>query len=201
VAPGRGGKIGERRTAPRMIARAGRAFPSHTRGGDRFEVARTGTGAMRVHPLVIEIMAEVGIDLGAHSSKTFDKLLAQPWDRVITACDTTNDRRPTFPAGTTRLHWSFEDPSAAQGPRTSTLKCSAASATRSWTRSAAGSFCRRPEPPATPVQAGSVQLAAARGRTRAPEQGHCSQRTLLFVRGVRADRTESGQRGRSTRPS
>jgi len=84
-------------------------------GGDRFEAASAGTEATRVHPLAIRVMREVGIDLGGHSSKTFDQFLAQPWDCVITVCDNANERCPIFPARTTRLHWSFEDPSAAAG--------------------------------------------------------------------------------------
>jgi len=83
--------------------------------GDRFEAASAGTEATRVHPLAIRVMDEVGIDLRRHSSKAFDQFLAQPWDCVITVCDDANERCPNFPARTTRLHWSFEDPSAATG--------------------------------------------------------------------------------------
>ena len=91
-------------------------------GGDRFEAASAGTEATRVHPLAIRVMDEVGIDLGGHSSKTFDEFLAQPWDCVITVCDNANERCPIFPARTTRLHWSFEDPSAATGSEEERLR-------------------------------------------------------------------------------
>jgi arsenate reductase len=83
--------------------------------GDRFEVASAGTEATRVHPLAVRAMAEVGIDLGPHSSKTVDTLLGRPWDYVITVCDSANERCPVFPGHTTRLHWSFDDPSQATG--------------------------------------------------------------------------------------
>jgi arsenate reductase len=33
----------------------------------------------------------------------------------ITVCDSANERCPVFPERTTRLHWSFEDPSRASG--------------------------------------------------------------------------------------
>ena len=84
-------------------------------GGDRFEASSAGTEATRVHPLAIRVMDEVGIDLGGHSSKTFDQFLAKPWDCVITVCDDANERCPIFPSPTTHLHWSFDDPSAAAG--------------------------------------------------------------------------------------
>jgi arsenate reductase len=83
--------------------------------GDRFEVANAGTEATRVHPLAIPAMQEVGIDISAHRSKTIDGLLGDPWEYVITVCDNTNERCPLFPRRTTRLHWSFEDPSQAIG--------------------------------------------------------------------------------------
>ena len=83
--------------------------------GDRFEVASAGTEATRVHPLAIRAMGEVGIDLSGHTSKTIDAFLGQPWDYVITVCDSANQRCPIFPALTTRLHWSFDDPSQAAG--------------------------------------------------------------------------------------
>ena len=91
-------------------------------GGDRFEAASAGTEATRVHPLAIRVMGEVGIDIGGHSSKTLDGFLGRPWDSVITVCDNANERCPIFPARTARLHWSFEDPSAASGSEDEQLR-------------------------------------------------------------------------------
>lgn len=83
--------------------------------GDRFDVASAGTEATRVHPLAIRAMEEIGIDLTGHTSKTIDMLADQPWDYVIIVCDSANERCPIFPRGTTRIHWSFDDPSQAAG--------------------------------------------------------------------------------------
>jgi arsenate reductase (thioredoxin) len=82
---------------------------------DRFEVASAGTEATRVHPLAIRVMDELGIDLRGHTSKTVERFVAEPWDVVLTVCDDANERCPIFPGRVTRLHWSFEDPSAATG--------------------------------------------------------------------------------------
>jgi arsenate reductase len=90
--------------------------------GERFEVASAGTEATRVHPLAIRAMGEVGIDLSGHASKTVDGLLDQPWDYVITVCDHANERCPVFPGRTTRIHWSFEDPSPAAGTEAERLE-------------------------------------------------------------------------------
>ena len=43
--------------------------------GDRFEVASAGTIATRVRPEAIEAMAETGIDISRHRSKTIDEIL------------------------------------------------------------------------------------------------------------------------------
>src|SRR5207249_11175298 len=68
-----------------------------------------------LHPLASRAMADVGIDLSRHTSKSVETLLDQPWDHVITVCDSANERCPIFPKPTHRLHWSFPDPSQARG--------------------------------------------------------------------------------------
>lgn len=83
--------------------------------GDRFEVASAGTEARGVNALAVRAMAEVGLDLAGHTSKTLDRFLGEPWDFVITVCDHAKEACPVFPAGAARLHWSFDDPSAALG--------------------------------------------------------------------------------------
>jgi arsenate reductase len=82
---------------------------------DRFEVASAGTEARGVNPLAGRAMAEIGVDLCGHTSKTLDHFLREPWDYVITVCDNANESCPVFPGRVTRLHWSFDDPSAAAG--------------------------------------------------------------------------------------
>jgi arsenate reductase len=83
--------------------------------GDRFEAASAGTEARGINPLAVRVMAEAGVDLGGHTSKTLERFLGEPWDYVITVCDSANEACPLFPAATTRLHWSFDDPAAARG--------------------------------------------------------------------------------------
>jgi arsenate reductase len=85
------------------------------RAGDRVDVESAGTEETRVNPLAIRAMREVGIELSGHRSKTLDEFLDQPWDAVITVCDSANERCPVFPRSAQRLHWSFEDPSKARG--------------------------------------------------------------------------------------
>ena len=83
--------------------------------GDRFEVQSAGTEQTRVNPLAIQVMAEEGIDISAHTSKLVSGLMAEHWDHVITVCDDANESCPIFPGQVKRLHWSFQDPSRATG--------------------------------------------------------------------------------------
>ena len=84
-------------------------------GGDRFEAFSAGTEASRVRPLAVRAMAELGIDISGHESKTLDRYLDQDFDAVITVCDQANESCPVFFGARERLHWSFPDPSKAQG--------------------------------------------------------------------------------------
>ena len=54
-------------------------------------------------------MAEIGIDISAHQSKTLDELDGD-FDYVVTVCDHASETCPFFPARTAVRHHSFDDP-------------------------------------------------------------------------------------------
>ena len=83
--------------------------------GDRFEAHSAGTEATHVRQLAIRAMDEVGVDITGQESKTLDRYLEEPFDYVITGCDDASEACPFFPGAENRLHWSFEDPSRAEG--------------------------------------------------------------------------------------
>ncbi len=83
--------------------------------GYRFEVESAGTIATFVRPQAIAAMAEVGIDISGHRSKSLDEFMGTPFDYVITVCDNANETCPIFPGPARRIHWSFDDPAAAVG--------------------------------------------------------------------------------------
>lgn len=84
-------------------------------GRDRFEAASAGTEATGVRPEAIAVMAEIGIDISGHASKTLEPFVGQPFDRLITVCDDANEACPTLPGVTRREHWSIDDPSDVVG--------------------------------------------------------------------------------------
>jgi arsenate reductase len=83
--------------------------------GDRFEIMSAGTEATSVRPEAIRAMADLGVDISGQSSKTLERYLGEPFDYVVTVCDDTNESCPVFPGAENRLHWSFQDPSRAEG--------------------------------------------------------------------------------------
>jgi len=78
--------------------------------GDRVAVASAGTVPKGVHPIAIRVMAEVGIDISAHTSDPVERYVDQDFDLVITVCDTAREQCPVFPGAKRLLHYAFEDP-------------------------------------------------------------------------------------------
>lgn len=86
--------------------------------GDLFEAHSAGFEPRSLNPLAVEVMKEVGIDISQQKSKSvFDLVKAgMIFSYVITVCDEASEEMcPIFPGITTRLHWSFRDPSALTG--------------------------------------------------------------------------------------
>ena len=84
--------------------------------GDLFDVQSAGSKpAGYVHPLAISVMAEIGIDISAHTSKPMTQFLAQPVETVITVCGNADQVCPVYPGQLNRHHWPFDDPAHATG--------------------------------------------------------------------------------------
>jgi len=82
-----------------------------------FEVHSAGTKpADDVHPLAIEAMREIGIDISSNKTKSVNEFLNQSFDYVITVCDNARETCPVFFGNVAhQLHLGFEDPAAAEG--------------------------------------------------------------------------------------
>ncbi len=83
--------------------------------GDRFEVLSAGTHPVGLNPKAVAAMGEIGIDISQHRSKSLEEFLGQPFDYVITVCDSAKEACPIFPGAAQALHYSFTDPAAAPG--------------------------------------------------------------------------------------
>jgi protein-tyrosine-phosphatase/N-acetylglutamate synthase-like GNAT family acetyltransferase len=78
--------------------------------GTRAVVASAGSMPSRVNPYAIEVMAELGLDLGAHRSKSVDEIDPAGVDTVITLC--AEEVCPVFLGRARRLHWPIPDPAS-----------------------------------------------------------------------------------------
>ena len=84
--------------------------------GDLFEVHSAGSKpAGYVHPLAIRAMAEIGLDISGHRSKSMSEFLTTPVETVITVCGVADQACPVFPGQVNRHHWPFDDPAHAAG--------------------------------------------------------------------------------------
>ncbi|MGC8876661.1 arsenate reductase ArsC [Thermus sp.] len=79
--------------------------------GVDLEVHSAGTEKTFVKEEARQAMAEVGLDLSGHFSKTLWEV-PDPWgfDLVLTVCDQAKEACPAYPARTAKRHVSFPDP-------------------------------------------------------------------------------------------
>ncbi len=72
--------------------------------------------AGNVHPLAVEVMTELGIDISRHTPNNVSEYLTENWDYVITVCGSAQENCPFFTGKVRhRLHFGFEDPSGIVG--------------------------------------------------------------------------------------
>jgi arsenate reductase len=72
--------------------------------------------AASVHPMAVQVMREVGLDISGQEPKPVDSFLGRTFDYVVTVCDGANESCPMFTGEVRhRLHIGFDDPAEATG--------------------------------------------------------------------------------------
>jgi arsenate reductase len=95
------------------------------RCGDFFEAESAGLEPGKLNPLAVEVLREIGIDISKNKTRAvFDVFKSgELFAYVITVCaESEAEACPIFPGVTTRLHWSFPDPSKFTGTHEETLE-------------------------------------------------------------------------------
>jgi arsenate reductase (thioredoxin) len=84
--------------------------------GDQWHARSAGTQpAGAVHPLAVQVMAELGIDIAAQAPKSTDVFRETAFDLVATVCDAAAESCPLWLGGGRVMHVGFPDPAAAIG--------------------------------------------------------------------------------------
>jgi arsenate reductase len=82
--------------------------------GDKYEAKSAGVTPTQINPYVVKAMAEVGVDISTHRSKSIMEFQGKAFDYVVTVCDAARENCPFFP-GKIEIDKSFPDPSAFTG--------------------------------------------------------------------------------------
>ncbi len=76
-------------------------------------ISSAGSQPSRLNPLATKALAEIGIDISAHRSKSVDDIPPADVDVVVTLC--AEEVCPVFLGKALRVHWGLPDPAAADG--------------------------------------------------------------------------------------
>ena len=68
-----------------------------------------------VHPLALQVLAEIGIVPAHPRSKSTEEFRSAPFDLVVTVCDDAAENCPVWLGQGRRVHLGFPDPAQAQG--------------------------------------------------------------------------------------
>ncbi|MCE5276489.1 MAG: arsenate reductase ArsC [Planctomycetaceae bacterium] len=78
--------------------------------GDAIEAHSAGIVAHGLNPQAAAVMAEAGVDISDHRSKTLAEVMDVPFDYVVTVCANANETCPVFPGRAKVVHVGFDDP-------------------------------------------------------------------------------------------
>ena len=78
--------------------------------GDRIVVFSAGIETHGLNPRAVQVMAEAGVDISGHKSKTVADLPTKDFDFVVTVCAHAHGSCPLFPGKTKVIHVGFDDP-------------------------------------------------------------------------------------------
>ena len=73
-----------------------------------WRVFSAGSRPTLTHPLAVEVLREVGIDISEQRSKDLDAVPLADADFIVTLCG--DEVCPVVPSGATHLHWPLPDP-------------------------------------------------------------------------------------------
>jgi arsenate reductase (thioredoxin) len=86
------------------------ALVNHLCGADWQAVSAGTHPTGYVHPLAVEVLKEIGIDVSQARSKSMDEFHHAVFDLVVTVCDSAAEECPLWLGQGKRMHIGFPDP-------------------------------------------------------------------------------------------
>ena len=90
--------------------------------GDAHRVYSAGTAPKEIHPLTIQVMKEVGIDISGQYSKGIESIPLNEIQRIVTLCAEGAEDCPTLTKKVEHIYWPLRDPALAQGGQEEILR-------------------------------------------------------------------------------
>lgn len=78
--------------------------------GEFYEVYSAGIERHGLNPRAVAVLAEIGLDISSHNSKTLEDLGDITFDHVVTVCAHADQTCPTFTGSANITHVGFDDP-------------------------------------------------------------------------------------------
>jgi arsenate reductase len=89
--------------------------------GDIYDVYSAGNEPSSIRAEAVNVMREIGIDIGNQHSKDVNEFTGMDFEYIVTVCDYAKDTCPFFPGGKNYIHKGFEDPSGFKGNKSERL--------------------------------------------------------------------------------
>jgi two-component system phosphate regulon sensor histidine kinase PhoR len=83
--------------------------------GDDYRILSAGIAPKEIHPLTVQVMREIGIDISQQRSKSLASVPLDSVDQVVTLCDEADEHCPALGSSVNRIHWPLPDPTLADG--------------------------------------------------------------------------------------
>ena len=81
---------------------------------DAVNIFSAGVLSTELNPNAVQVMSEVGIDMGHHVSKAVTAEDFEAADIIVTVCEQADRRCPPLPAGKIKYHWPIKNPVTAR---------------------------------------------------------------------------------------
>lgn len=84
-------------------------------GEGKIKAYSAGTDPGTVSEFAVRTLAEDGIDISEHVSKSLDDVAGINFDYIVSLCSEAEEACPYVPGGAKRLHWPLSDPAVVPG--------------------------------------------------------------------------------------